>query len=949
MSGPSIILEIPVEILNTVFKIEKEDPLKPIMDVMKSTKKTDSNSQSVFRLRALSKSSSSSSQMNEFPTVVLRDLWKGKYWTMKQFGLSLAKNIIGSIHQLEPIERLDVGKSEGHVKDLAAPFLGWFAKQSEIDRKEIQGHVRLESMAAGGEVIYLRTKVSQKEDRTGRKFWIYEEGPFKQLVSNHIDQLPGFEMDELEVTEDGHNWPFSPEVMALRDLRTKIKHSSVAAAKQRQSKNEKSKHAAEHLQNEVLKEAQQILDTIRERIEEDKRPRLNQVKQVVGFRQDMWDAAQEVINSSKKQVFVLTSFSNPKFSTDVAEMLAEASNGRDLELLLSFGEPDRGRSPEDIKNTKKYITELSKDERLNIKGGVSAVSNHSKIIISDTGVIFICSCNLFSGSLESGVIESGLVIHDAECAKVILNAVIGEKWVSDALSVQFDELYSRVKSIESTPYSPELSGIISEIKSNIKKGEFWYAIPKLERMLMEIAERPIWSLIRTLDHRPFMGDCIERFENRLVMASDGLRSNGLDKASIQRIGVRASEHDATIHLWWGRHAPNSRPFDAIDERGRKEAKGRLTELRTLNKNQSGKGSWKLIPRNSNEPMETHSKMFIVDDLRLMITSDNTLSFGDTEIERGDAGELGIVIDNPRLAFQTRGSMELWLPNGAVIPQDHTRWWALLAEEVSLNTENLFDKTSLMETLDSFIERIESSDWLKTRWENEMESGSDEMGVINKLALGGKFGMYSIAESNTSRGNKSRLSPDQLEDAVISLAIKNRWHIQIDHSIDNALITALSQYKSKTGTRPHFIKQGRRDYKLSYKSKKLHMQFDEEFVIPYLEKHRKEVLREIDSLFDFNLEISWSLTGKGQKLHDFSNSFGVDEEITPETWANSLIQFMANPGIFEFISQPYNRMVASEPKLKLGKGMLAKFVDEECNEYLEWVKRKGKLLVRRRIL
>ena len=185
--------------------------------------------------------------------------------------------------------------------------------------------------------------------------------------------------------------------------------------------------------------------------------------------------------------------------------------------------------------------------------------------------------------------------------------------------------------------------------------------------------------------------------------------------------------------------------------------------------------------------------------------------------------------------------------------------------------------------------------------------------------------------------------------MISLAIKNRWHIQIDHSIDNALITALSQYKSKTGTRPHFIKQGRRDYKLSYKSKKLHMEFDEEFVIPYLEKHRKEVLREIDSLFDFNLEISWSLTGKGQKLHDFSNSFGVDEEITPETWANSLIQFMANPGIFEFISQPYNRMVASEPKLKLGKGMLAKFVDEECNEYLEWVKRKGKLLVRRRIL
>ena len=39
-------------------------------------------------------------------------------------------------------------------------------------------------------------------------------------------------------------------------------------------------------------------------------------------------------------------------------------------------------------------------------------------------------------------------------------------------------------------------------------------------------------------------------------------------------------------------------------------------------------------------METHAKMFIVDDVRLMITSDNTLSFGDTEAERGDAGGVG---------------------------------------------------------------------------------------------------------------------------------------------------------------------------------------------------------------------------------------------------------------------------------------------------------------------
>ena len=58
--------------------------------------------------------------------------------------------------------------------------------------------------------------------------------------------------------------------------------------------------------------------------------------------------------------------------------------------------------------------------------------------------------------------------------------------------------------------------------------------------------------------------------------------------------------------------------------------------------------------------------------------------------------------------------------------------------------------------------------------------------------------------------------------------------------------------------------------------------------------------------------------------------------------------MNDPDIFEFISDPYNRMVTSEPKLKLGKGELAIFVDEECYEFIEWEKRKGQLYVRRRM-
>ena len=223
MSETSIIIEIPVEILHTVFRVEKEDPLKPFMDVMKSNKMIESNSQSVHRLDALSRLSSSISKISEFSTPVMRDLWKGKYWTMGEKGLSLESDITGSIHQLEPIQRLDVNKSEGEVKDLAAPFLGWLAGESKIDYKDILGHVRLESLKSNSEIIFMRTKISQKEDRVGRKFWVHEEGPFKQLIGDHIDKEPGFEMNEHEVAEGIREWSYSPEVIALRSLRKKNK------------------------------------------------------------------------------------------------------------------------------------------------------------------------------------------------------------------------------------------------------------------------------------------------------------------------------------------------------------------------------------------------------------------------------------------------------------------------------------------------------------------------------------------------------------------------------------------------------------------------------------------------------------------------------------------------------------------------------------------------------
>ena len=563
MSWSSIILEIPIEILHTVFRVEKDDPLEPLLDAMKSNKKIESNLQSVHLLDAFSRTSSSFSKTNLISRPVIRDLWKGKYWNMREKNLSL-DDISGSIHQLNPIQKFEIKKSQGEVKDLARPLLGLIARESGIHRDKVLRHVRLESLESSGQILFLRTKISQKEDRTGLKFWMYEEGPFKQLIDDYIDKEIGFEMDEPKVIETEKQWPYSPEIEALHEL----------------------KKAASRFANKpeaVQKKTLEILDTILDQIEQDERPRLDWVKPVVGFRQDMWDAAQEVIRSAKKRVFILTSFSNPQFSDDVAELLIEASEGVQPDILLSFGEPDRGRSLGDIQNTEQYIARLAEDKRFKLKGGVSPKSSHTKLVISDTGNVFICSCNLFSGSLESGVLESGLLIKDTHCAKSMLEISSDEGWVPTELVKDTDKMYADLGKIKPTEFSLMnlVEKQIEEIKSDIKSGQNWYAHTKLERMLRDIAERPTWALIRTLEHRPFMEDCIERFDKRIVMASDGLRSNGLDKATIFRTVQRASKSGASVHIWWGRHAPGSRPFDEIDKRGRKEAKNQLTKLRNF--------------------------------------------------------------------------------------------------------------------------------------------------------------------------------------------------------------------------------------------------------------------------------------------------------------------------------------------------------------------------------
>ena len=96
-----------------------------------------------------------------------------------------------------------------------------------------------------------------------------------------------------------------------------------------------------------------IVQDFKVQILDDNRPRLKYSRSVVGFRQDFWDAAQEIIQSSTERTFILSSFSNVDFQDEIIELVNEAKSKNKSKVYISFGEPNRSRSPEDLLQTQR--------------------------------------------------------------------------------------------------------------------------------------------------------------------------------------------------------------------------------------------------------------------------------------------------------------------------------------------------------------------------------------------------------------------------------------------------------------------------------------------------------------------------------------------------------------------------------------------------------------------
>ena len=603
-------------------------------------------------------------------------------------------------------------------------------------------------------------------------------------LAQHI--LDSKVIPELEVVSEENEvrreWPPSPELEAIAKL-------DVARKIIRRVQRGHVRYSGKHLQT-LVEDALDATNSAISSLERDDIDRLDNVRVVVGTEFEQWNSVQCVINSAKNKCVLLSAFTHEKFADEAAVRISE-SLPDGCEILLLSGEPDRINEPTFVERTTKYGEKLSKEgmpKRARIEATKRAC--HAKFVISDTGMVWIGSCNLLSAAPTSWVLESGLVIEDRGVASEIINHVIEEGWLSEESSNFISSM------IDTTPQSSSplvrnevrtrVNKLVKSIKGGMKElGDGNINQNTLDRLLrlistlLTLCERPQWSLVKTDQHRPAMLDLIRQSRKRIVIGSDAVRKRGLDLSTIREISSRPADAENraskfAVQIFWGRQDPD---YVKKTDEEIKDARDRIKLLRNEVWKHDDRGTRgglrsKFLPQRSTDPMLTHCKFISVDDERLLLTSDNLLSFSDDEGWDSDARELGILIDNPRIARLMRGEMELLTPTCRDFWQ-RGRWHTAVASAIEQCGS---DGVPIGQVMGALIERIGrvqqlSDDWFKMKDNMKGTYKIPDSCVAYALVMeGAKDGLYEV--NYPGKAPPKNLSHNNDKFKLITLSVPN---------------------------------------------------------------------------------------------------------------------------------------------------------------------------------
>ena len=352
----------------------------------------------------------------------------------------------------------------------------------------------------------------------------------------------------------------------------------------------------------------------------------------------------KIISNSRKRCVILSSFLNSEFSDDIAGMLNNTVP-QNVAVSLLYGHSEDIGFSEAKDASSSYYNSLKKNKlSKDITISPTKRRTHAKLAINDQGHCWVGSYNLLSGAPGSDTTECGVLIHSIPFSENLIQKLLEwDEGNTDLLKLgqNLANLDDRVFKISEKTYNmvaKACSRPVFQSSDSEDIGKMKYYMGLIIHFFKDISERPVVRVVDTDEHRDVLLELVRDSKEKILIASDRVKKHGLDKALIRLLSRRETR------LLWGREDPK-----AYNKKSKDLTEG-IKLVKSLEK------SMKQTLLTSFKPMMNHSKLVQVDDGRILITSDNVMSYGDSSVV-SDSRQLGVLIDSPRISVMVRGELE----------------------------------------------------------------------------------------------------------------------------------------------------------------------------------------------------------------------------------------------------------------------------------------------------
>jgi phosphatidylserine/phosphatidylglycerophosphate/cardiolipin synthase-like enzyme len=519
-----------------------------------------------------------------------------------------------------------------------------FRRSYQGERMVVEGVERIDGLEPG-EVVEVAVDVSEHRSRELTRLLLRQDTP-TSLVDLLVRKKPDLFAAKYRVKEVGEAWEESQAGLLLE--RVERLWERVQDAQFNRSTTEQRKELAPLVLEETTdwkrmwKEEERPLSDVR----------LAEFWGGPAFEQG--EKLSKFLRRVRSRCVILTSFLNRKYTDWVAGILS--SLPKNTELLILYGHANNETPEQQRAEADAYRTELQKHLRsdIRLKFGVTNRRSHEKIIISDSSDCLLGSWNVCSSNPRSEHFEANAELMSYTIAGQLCSILEEETTEEDLEFIKsLRETLTKTDGLLGAKIGLRIDDVLSWAQDLARAKDPIVAAWRIWRtqllglrdLLWTFFDSPPVTLVRAESLRDAFVEQVRSSNRSLLIATDRVNPVGLDASLLSHL----LERPRLIRIIWGIESPQ---WDMSDTPEVQEELKTAAETLESVVHSGGRGVL-----TSFKPMLNHSKLVIVDEERILVSSSNFLARG-TEQTELSSQEIGLLIESPLLARQALGELML---------------------------------------------------------------------------------------------------------------------------------------------------------------------------------------------------------------------------------------------------------------------------------------------------